>query len=210
MELYDYFKEDYELIEATGNGKYEVIDAFLDDFVDGKEQQYSEPLKAVFIHKTKNEMFLVLDCLKLETDCIKSVCEQWEQRVLSFLNFGKEYRENIQFLKYEICLMILCMNVVGNADDELRFETEKSIKICRKIFLICDENGEIIEDDEVIIPFYFEPVKNIDNSIVENLEKDIEALIPNNAEIHTLCKKEEMSSEDFKILYEWLSENDNN
>ena len=210
MKLYNYFKEDYDLINETDNNEYKNIDSFSDDLVEGKKRKYSEPLTEVFIHKTKNEMFLVLDCLDLDVDLIKNVCDEWEDKVLNFVNFDKEFRNEMEFLKYNISLIILCKDEIGDEDDNYRFEAEKSIKICRKLFLICKNKEEINEDDKAIMPFYFESIESFDNCKIEEVERELEKLLPKDIEIISICKKEKLESEDIKKMYRWLSEIDNN
>lgn len=211
MELFEYFSEDYKFISATGSEEYEAIDDFLEDADEGKERKYPEPLKAVFIHNTKSEIFLVFNCLDYDLEAIKSICEEWERKIICFINFGKEYRDRIPYLKYEISLIILCKNDKGSIDDNFRFETEKSLKICRKIFLFCNTEGKINEDDRPIIPFYLAPVEKIDNKETEELEKKLENLLPNeDAEMISICKNEELTPDDIKKICGWLSKNDNN
>ncbi|MBU3156337.1 hypothetical protein [Clostridium estertheticum] len=210
MSLYKYFKEDYEKIIEMDNDVYKSIDAFSDVLVEGEKRKYSEPLVEVFIHKTKSEMFLVLDCFDLDVGLIEKICDEWQDRVLNFVNFGKEYRDRMEFLKYNISLIILCKNEIGNKDDNFRFEAEKSIKICRKLFLICNNKGEINNDDKAMIPFYFAAVEPFDNDKIEKMERELENLLPKDIEIDSICKKEKLESEDINKLYRWLSEIDNN
>jgi translation elongation factor EF-1beta len=210
MELYNYFSEDYEIIDAKGNDRHEAIEIFLEDSERGKEYKYSEPLKTVFVHKTGNEMFLILDCVKLDFVKIKAVCKEWEEKVLNFVNFGKEFRENIEFLKYNITLLILCKDKNGNIDDDLRFEMEKSTIICRKIFLLCDDTGNILNNEKIIIPFYFEPIKTVKNSKTEELERELKSSLPSDYELQSICEKENLTFGDIKKMYRWMERNDYN
>lgn len=204
MEIYNYFIEDYKLIEANCNEQYEVIEAFLDELEEGKEQKYIEPLKAVFIHNTKSEMFLILNWMNYDIESIKNVCDKWENKVLEFVNFGNEYRQFIKWLKYNISLLILCKDEIGDIDDNYRYQTEKSTQVCRKIFLLCNDRGEIIDDEKSIIPFYFEPIKTIDSKEKDELEKQLEELLPKDPEIKSICKKERLTDDDINKMCGWL------
>jgi len=209
VELNNYFGEDYNLLDPSA--KNEIAEVFLESSGEEKEWRYEEPLKAVFIHKTKHEMFLVLDCRKVELDHIKSLCEEWENKVLNFVNFGKEYRQSINYLKYNISLLILCIDIEGYKDDEFRFETEKSTRICRKIFLLCNKDGHILKDDEVMLPFYFEPLQEVNDTKTQQLESELSELLPDDERILSICKKKKaLSPDDIDIMSRWLIKDDNN
>ena len=207
MDIYKYFSNDYELMDINGARK---IDAFLEDIANGR-RKYCKPLQAVFMHKTNHEMFLVLDCLNFNLETIKSVCEEWENNVLKFVNFESEFNNEMGYLKYNIFLVILCKNNTEHEDDDnFRFQTEKSLKICRKIFLLCDDKGQIVEEDKTIIPFYFEPLEVVNNSQTQKLEKELMNLLPNDPAMLSICNKKELISEDVEKMCGWLNENDNN
>lgn len=206
MDVYKYFGEDYIKIDPNRDDGYEVIETFLDEYDEGKEKKYTEPLKTVFMHETKNEMFLVLDCLNADLESIKNVCDEWERKILKFVNFGDEYRDNIKWLKFNINLMVLCKNESGNTDDNYRFQAEKSTQVCRKIFLLCNDKGEIIDDDKTIIPFYFETIKTVNSEKEAELEKQLKDMLPKDHEILSICESEELTDNDIQKIYRWLDE----
>lgn len=209
MYINDFFKDGYKSIYETDD-KSEFIDAFLDDTEEGEKPGYSLPLENIFIHESKNEMFLVLNCIDLNFSDIKEVCEDWEFKVLHFVNTGNEYRDNIQYLKYEITLLILCKDEEGNLDDDFRSEIEKSLKICRKVFLLCEDDGKISEDNWTMIPFYFSSVEVVDSKEIQKLESDLESLVSfHDNEILSICEKDKLTTEDTNKMYGWLSDNDN-
>jgi len=211
VDIIKYFGEDYIMIDPNKNNEnYKVIDAFLDEYVEGQERKYCEPLKAVFMHETKNEMFLVLDCLNADFESIKNICDEWECRILKFVNFGDEYRENLEWLQYNINLLILCKDETGIIDDKYRFKAEKSTQVCRKIFLVCNNEGEIDDDEKSIIPFYFESVKMVDSEKIAELEKQLADLLPKDKEILAICEREELTDSDMQRLCRWLDEHAHN
>lgn len=220
MYIKDFFTDEYTSIYESDDIE-EPIKAFLaemdseEDLIDSIREdedrpRYAKPLTDIFIHETKNEMFLVLDCIRLKYHEIKNVCVKWEQNILHFVNFGREYRENIKYLQYEIYLLILCKDEKGDLDDHFRSETEKSLRICRKLFLLCNENGKIDENNWNMIPFYFSSIEKKDSEEAQRLETELEDLIPADEKILSICEKEELADEDKKIMQEWLTKDDNN
>lgn len=164
------------------------------------------------MHKTKNEMFLILECFDLNSDSIKKICKEWEDRILYYANFGREYRDNINYLKYNTFLIILYKDQNGTVDNNFKFDTEKSLEICRKIFLSCDSDGKVKDDEVSIIPFYFSPVEKIDTDKTNELERKLKSLLPKDRdkEILAICEKKELTDEDMNKMCGWLMENENN
>lgn len=209
MEVNDYFEKDYIPIEPNSSKDYKLIEEFLDECLQGEELRYHEPLKSVFIHKTKNEMFLILDCLAYDWETVGRICEQWEEKVLSFINFGQEFRENIEFLMYNISLIILCKKEILSNNSVL-YENEKSVTICKKLFLSCDDNGKVVDEDKTIIPFYFEPIKYYTTHETAQLEEEMKDLLPQEIELKSIFKKETLDKGDMEKIGRWLIQNDNN
>ncbi len=220
MYIKDFFTDEYTSIYEADNvegpikaflaemdSEKDLIDSIRDD---EDRPRYAKPLTDIFIHETKNEMFLVLNCIGFTYQKIKTECDKWEQNVLHFVNFGKEYRKNIKYLQYEIYLLILCRDEKGDLDDHFRSETEKSLKICRKLFLLCNKNGEIDENNWNMVPFYFSSIEKKDSEETQKLEKELEDLIPSNEKILSICEKEGLADEDKKIMQEWLTKDENN
>ena len=208
MRIYEYFIENYQLLDAENEDQ--KIESFMEDIEEGEQQRYCEPLKAVFLHETRNEMFLVLDCFHYEWTSIEKICEKWEKKVLNFVNFDSAFRENIEVLKYNILLLILCKDEPSSRDDDIRYDKEKSVTICRKIFLLCNDKGEIYDGEKTIIPFYFEPIRSIKNEETSKLEKELQDILPREVEIQEICKKSSLEPEDIEKIYRWLDKNDNN
>ncbi len=216
MYIKDFFTDEYKSIYMSE----EPIKAFLAE-MDSQEElldsirndecrpRYAKPLIDIYIHETKNEMFLVLNCIELNYEEIEEVCAEWEQNVLHFVNFGKEYRDNIKYLQYEINLLILCRDEEDLADDYFRYETEKSLKICRKLFLLCNENGKIDESNWNMIPFCFSSIEEKNSEETQKLEEELKNIIQIENKIRSICEKVEFTDEDKKIMQEWLIEYDN-
>lgn len=207
MEINQYFTEQYKLIDKFNN---DVIQDFLEDIEICEEKKYFEPLKEIYLHETQNEMFLILDCLNLSYEDIRKVCNEWEDRVLGFVNFGEKLRENINYLKYNISLIILVKDKLISVNNDIKFEEEKSIKVCRKIFILCDDNGKIKESDKVILPFYFEPIKEVNGDTINSLENKLYNLLPKDVDIQEIVRKDVLEADDIEKLYRWVDKNENN
>lgn len=206
MDIKQYFNNNYISLGVEDNN---AITFFCDINTEGEISKYSEPLDMVFLHRNKKEMFLILDCFETEYKDIKGIFKEWESKVLSFIHFGEEYRDVIDFLKYNIFLLIICKDEIGEEDDNFRFETEKSLNICRKVFLVCDDNKSLM-DNASIIPFYFDSIENVHTETTVSLEREIEKLLPEDEEILSICNDvAELKSSEIDILCGWL-ENENN
>lgn len=206
MEISKYFDDNYISLKVENNN---AIEFFCDHNSEESSLRYIEPLDKVFLHRNTKEMFLVLNCLKYTSEDIDIIFKEWESRILSFIHFGEEYRDVIDFLKYNIFLLIICQDEIGEDDDDFRYQTEKSLNICRKVFLICDEKGDLA-DNVSIIPFYFDSIEKVHTEITENLEKEIEKLLPKDEKILSLCNDlTELRQDEIDILCGWL-ENENN
>lgn len=202
MIINEFFGDQYTSIYADSP----KIDAFINE----SQVEYTKPLEDIFIHDTKNEMFLVLNCLNIDYIHIKELCKEWEYKILNFVNIGTELRDHIKYLKYEITLLILCTDNKTNTDDNYRSETEKSLNICRKVFILCDKDGSVLENNWPIIPFYFSSIVQNNNGRITELERDLQHLIPENEKIASICDSEELTSDDKEYLIGWLLKNENN
>lgn len=204
MNLKDFFKYEYIEIKSTDENS---INFFIEE--ENEPPKYKKPLKAVFMHKTFNEMYLILDCINLKVTEIKELLVEWENTVLSYVNFGEEYIENKEFLKYNIVITILCSDLPQNEDDIFRYEIEKSKNICRKIFILVDEEGEVLDSNKTMLPFYFKPIEDLKNSIEEEYENNLKNILPQNENIKMILeKKTGLELEDEKLILRWLDSND--
>jgi len=212
VEIKDLFGDNYILIDKCSDI---LIYEFMREPSDGQHLGFEAPLTHVFLHKYYTEMFLVLDCRQYNYKEIKEECKKWESRVMSFVNFGgvgdgykEKHSKVMNFLKYNISLVILCKDEPNEEDDDFRFDTEKSLVICRKIFLLC-ENDEIIDSNKVILPCYFEPIYKIKPEKMDNIEKELEDLLPNEKdisddELKKMYKKEKLDESDIEKIGRWL------
>lgn len=175
MNISEYFKESYQLLLSD-----QKIDDNFHFFLDNDET-LSIPLYEVYIHNSNSEMFLVLDCIGMDENDIKRFVALWEKKVLSFVNFSEIYKDKMKYLKYNITLLILCKEKDVFNREEYQYEAEKSIRICKKIFLYCDDNKTVMEDERQLIPFYFDSIQNEEtNEMAENEDRlsDILKVVP--------------------------------
>lgn len=205
MNLKDFFNYEYIEIKSTDENS---IKFFLEE-ENELEKKYKKPLKTVFMHKTFNEMYLILDCIELNLKQIKELLIEWENVVLSYVNFGEEFLENKKFLRYNIVITILCRDFPQNEDDIFRYEIEKSKNICRKIFILVDEKGKVLDSNKTMLPFYFKPIEDLKNSIEEEYENKLKNILPQDEKLKMILeKKTGLEMEDEKLILGWLDNND--
>ncbi len=147
MILQDLFEESgYRNIINEDNAKpYHLsVDVFYNE-----EGQIPSELKFLYISKTKDELFFVLDG---RVESISNVCKKWEQNISAFMAFGSPDKNVIRNLKYNVVMLVLF------EDFSVDRSKESSLNIARKIFLPCTfkANGdiEIAEEEVVELPFY--------------------------------------------------------
>ncbi|GEM_PF-5273865 len=208
MNVGKYFEKDYDIIDL--DAERERVSAFLKEAQYDDKPSYCEPLMAIYLHKNNREMFLVLDCTSYETDKIKDICIEWENKVLGFVNFERSFENDMEYLKYNVSLIILCTEETGEEDNDFRNETEKSINICKKIFLLCNNDGEIEEGDNIILPFYFEPIYKVNDNKTEQLERKFEKLLDIDDEILDLIDKGDFDDIELEKLNGWFKNYANN
>ncbi|MDA3732444.1 hypothetical protein PBV87_13200 [Niameybacter massiliensis] len=179
----------------------EAISAFCKE--DGSK---IEPLIAAYMHKSQNELFLILD-IRERADDILSIIKEWQYIISDFINFGDEFRESIEYLKYNISLIMLYKK--ENNSVELIQENEKSSTICRKIFIECDESGNILNQDELLLPFYFEAINKTGSEILYTLEKELEEILPNEEVMKFMYVIEDMDSNKMKLINRWVNNDEN-
>jgi hypothetical protein len=210
MELKSLFEaNNYKSIKYLDESK-KPIEEFTMNIRDNN-LQYSNMLNDIYLHTTNNEMFIILDCVSKNTFELKNVCDEWENYVLNFINLDKNFEKNIDFLKYNITLIILCKdNKVNMSDDNFRYSMEKSLRICRKLFLLCDENNEIIKNELRYLPFNNADYELPSSSQITSLEQEIHSYLPEeNSEIFNICINNEKVDDNIDLIIRWLNDDDN-
>ena len=128
----------------------------------------------VYINKIKTEIFIIVNTYSIDSG-IEDMCRKIENCVMGFINFGEEYRETIDYLKYNLTIIFIVN------PKNINKPNEKSTRICRKIYVYGkNEHGNEIKDEEVnYFPFYLENLKNVDSKKLDNLERELEELKKN-------------------------------
>ena len=206
MDLTEFFGSEYIEIKATDK---DVISFFIEEDKETGKMKYIKPLETVFMHKTFNEMYLILDCGNQILNEIKEAQNLWENNVLSYVNFGEEYLQHKRYLKYNTILTIMCKDLPQDEDDIFRYESEKSKYICRKIFILVDDNGEVLDNNKTMLPFYFKPIEDIENNTEEEYENKLKSILPKDEILKKILEsKEDFSEEDEKLILGWLEKNE--
>lgn len=120
-----------------------LVELFYDD------KKIPEELKYLYISKTGDELFIILDG---RNQNIKELCKKWDQKISIFIAFGSDEEDVTQRLKYNVIQMILYEDSIDDRSEE------GSLNVSRKILLPCTfkDGGDIeIPDTEAVeIPFY--------------------------------------------------------
>lgn len=170
MECFETYK--YRSIYTTHNNAKQDID--LDFFIE--DDNVLPELREIYISESGDELFLVLQP-DMEAD-IHAFCEEWDSRILNFLNFGNRTigfeRSKIERMRYNIIQMVLVGNGTKNklGKEYMRtpsdLEEQKSTSISRKVFIECAENDELDIENKIQLPFWYDEFDN------ENNENDLE------------------------------------
>lgn len=201
MDIRECFKKDYILLDEKGKNT-------INYFMESEGKKYREPIKYIFLHNTKNEMFIILDCINMKMDNVENLCDEWEGIILGFVNFSSELRENIDFLKYNITLILLVNEKLIKDNNDVEFKEEKSLTVCRKIFISCDNGSNINDSESTILPFYFDSIEKMNTLEIEKLERKIYELMPNEKNIQSILKKDNIDEDDIKKICGWLVSNE--
>ena len=205
MNLEKIFTDEYIEIKPTSGN---AINLFLETDKEGIVS-YLKPVESVFMHYTNNEMFIILDCVDMSISEIEKTFKKWEKIFLSYINFGKEYNAHKKFLKFNTTLILMCKDLPEEDDDLFRYQVEKSKAICRKLFILTDEESNIIESNKSMIPFYFNSIKNIKNKETEEYENKLDNMLPKDKELRRLLESNERLSEDiYNIVLSWGEEDE--
>ncbi|EIA17662.1 hypothetical protein ACSW9Z_05040 [Clostridium perfringens] len=162
-----------------------------------KEDKWFPELEHIFLHNTKSEMFIVIDLTKKISEIsnfynerygqvcnkyeklIEIIIKNWEKSILTYLNFEVEYEEKIEFLKYNITLVIICEKQKIENQQILEsnkiLKEEKSTNICRKIFIFNEKDSLLSELN--YLPFYFDDIKHTDSDRVIALEDELDMIV---------------------------------
>lgn len=155
----------------------EIIEIFKDD------DCISDELLQIYLSDREDELFLIL---RIENESkIEKVCEKWDRKILAFLNFGVNLGfsdEIMHKIEYNVVQIILCAN---DCDKKI----EKSTSISRKIILKCEKDDELIESEQLLLPFWYQELKEITHN--DNERKLLDNLLPKKENMLFLYQKRE-------------------
>ncbi|MBX4266783.1 hypothetical protein [Clostridium estertheticum] len=180
----DFFTKDYYEVEIESFKNSEGI--------------YIEPIAKIFLHNSKNEMYIILSCYDMVIGSVKDAVASMEKEIISFVNFSDEIDDR-EYMKYNINLLLLCKEVKNELG---LFEIEKSKQVCRKIIMNISDNKKIKKEDASILPFYFNEIQQVKSEEAISVEKElgIEVEMLESVFSTVLCEKD-INKE---ILYRWL------
>jgi len=195
------------LIQKDINGEKKlIIDEFCND--DGT---VPEELKEIYLLCNKSgipcELLLVIDVRDKQQKNLNALCRAWDERILSFLNFGilpGQERQSLYLLKYNVMQILLSTSVTAHSNAAA--SGEKSTDISRKLFVTI-ENGDVIESERPMLPFYFDqltkPTRTADS------ESELEQMLPTRDNLaclyETYSPERSFSEKDLISVKEWLS-----
>lgn len=159
----------YNIINQADALSYKLsVGIFYDD------GQIPKELKYLYISRTCDELFLILDG---RNQNIKELCKKWDQKISIFIAFGSEEQNITERIKYNVIQIILCED---NIDDR---SEEGSLNISRKIllpYMTTEEGDIIIPDTEIVeIPFYIVPAG--DFKVNQQILNALKAHIPDSS-----------------------------
>lgn len=198
MLLKSIFQNDYFEVPASS-------DLAINEFVETRDSEglfYAKPISSIYLHNNMNEMFIVLDCKGYNSENLFQSISDCETRMLTYVNFGESLSDHKNYLKFNTSLLIIADE---NLNSNIKYEIEKSKRICRKIIITVNDNEELKANEKVMIPFCFEFNEGLDlNSEIE-LTKQLEKLFPNDKNIKDiLLKNKSLTENDCKIIIGWL------
>lgn len=159
------------------------------------------------------EMLLVLDIRESgkENGEIRALCREWDERILSFINFGSLPDREGQSkypLKYNVMQILLSDTVTVRCAAAIA--EEKSTEISRKLF-VSVENGDVAESDRSMLPFYFEQLTQ--DRIAAGSESELAQILPVGGELMFLyevrASEQAFTEKDLSAVKEWLSNAEN-
>ena len=148
-------------------------------YEDGKKP---DELQQVYLSEKEDELFIIL---QMEPDMdAKKLSDKWYAKILAFINFGEDYGTDhawIEKIKYNITQIILHREKLQNKD------LEKSVDISRKIFLKCDENGELEENEKVRLPFLYDEFETMEIKLDQ--DDELMKILPDKKTLSFLYEK---------------------
>ncbi|EGW39272.1 hypothetical protein [Desulfosporosinus sp. OT] len=153
------------------------------------------------------ELLLVFDIRDgWKEDEIKTLCRAWDERILSFLNFGSlpgREQQSQYLLKYNVMQILLSNTVTARCAAAM--SEEKSTDISRKLF-VSIENGDVTESDLSMLPFYFDQLTQ--DSTAPESESELAQILPGRDKLMCLYEayttEKAFSEEDLAAVKEWL------
>lgn len=178
-----------------------------------EDEQIPKELKYLYMSKTCDELFIVLDG---RNQNLRRLCEKWDQKISIFIVFGSDKEDVTQKLKYNVIQMILCEDSIDDRSEE------GSLNVSRKILLPCTfkDGGDIeIPDTEAVeIPFNIVSVgdfkvnskamNNLKSYIPDSSTEDLDFLnkpikkVERNKNSNKVPKS--FTEDQFKKIKEWL------
>ena len=148
-------------------------------YEDGKKP---DELQQVYLSEKEDELFIIL---QMEPDMdAKKLSDKWDAKILAFINFGEDYGTDhawIEKIKYNITQIILHREKLQNKD------LETSVDISRKIFLKCDENGELEENEKVRLPFLYDEFETMEIKLDQ--DDELMKILPDKKTLSFLYEK---------------------
>lgn len=196
------------LIQMDANGiKSLIIEEFCNE-----DKLVPEELSEIYLLYNESgvpcELLLVLDIRegRKEDDGIKALCRAWDERILSFLNFGSlpgREKQSQYLLKYNVMQILLSDTVTARCTAAM--SEEKSTDISRKLF-VSIENGDVTESDLSMLPFYFDQLTQ--ESTATESESELAQILPRRDKLMCLYEayttEKAFSEEDLTAAKEWL------
>lgn len=165
-----------ELIDMDEGGERKTkLDFFC---VEGK---VPDELRQIYLSECGDELFLILRLSDVEN--MERFCNLWDNKILTFINFTpKQFREEIRKLQYNITQILLYEGAVEK-------KMEKSVSVSRKIFVKCNEDDELDDNDKMLLPFWFGDLESAE--INKEERQKLENLLPSAEVLRFMYKKRE-------------------
>ena len=145
------------------------------------EGQVPDELRQIYISECGDELFLILRLSDVAN--MERFCNLWDNKILTFINFAsKQFRKEIRKLQYNITQILL---YEGNVEKQM----EKSVSVSRKIFVKCNEDDELDDNDKMLLPFWFGDLESAE--INKEERKKLEDLLPPTKELEFMYEKRE-------------------
>lgn len=165
-----------ELIDMDEGGERKTkLDFFC---VEGK---VPDELRQIYLSECGDELFLILRLSDVEN--MERFCNLWDNKILTFINFTpKQFREETRKLQYNITQILLYEGAVEK-------KMEKSVSVSRKIFVKCNEDDELDDNDKMLLPFWFGDLESAE--INKEERQKLENLLPSAEVLGFMYKKRE-------------------